>query len=623
VITIRGLSNQYLEIDVGQRTWNVFTIDRQTCMEYLGGKGVGLKLLYDRFSKLEHAEPLGKDNMLCFSMGAFLGTGATCSACFEATAKSPLTGILAGSSCKGPFGEACKTAGWDGFLITGVSPVPVILRIDEEGVSFQEAKELWGLDTEETRRKLDLTPRDGEAVIGPAGENLVRYANIRSGKQNFGRGGLGAVMGSKRIKAIVARGKSHSISPVLPELFERTHRRSLAFTKRNSFSKAYRAYGTNADTAYAKSAGFAAVYNFQDRLHPDLDAITGEAMEQRYRSFHSGCRYCTILCGHAGIFPDGRKRQLPEYETVGMFGSNIGNFNTDAIVSWNEQMDRYGMDAVSAGGSIAWAMEAKQRGIRDSVLEFGKFDAVSAVLKDIAYMRDEGAELAKGTRWLSTVYGGTSFACHVKGLEMAAYDPRAAWGHGLAYAVANRGGCHLSSYMIGPEAIFGFLDPYSTRSKANWTVFFENLFAAADSLQTCLFSVFPVILEPAAVRLTPKKVLSLMMTRAPNLAQKVMDWSILSDYYRSITGYPVSQKVLLEAGERMLVLERYMNTRMGIDSNMDTLPKRFTEEGETMHKRKSVVPIQEMVKQYYQLRGYDQQGIPAEETLRRLGIVGE
>lgn len=620
VIEVRGLTNQYLDIDLTRRTWKVFTVDREDCMSYLGGKGIALSLLYQRFDQVEQADPLGPENLLCFSMGAFLGTRATCSARFSGVTKSPLTGIMVSSSCGGPFGEALKTAGWDGMILSGAADHPVVLRIDEQGVRFQDGRDLWGLDTVEARKALHIQPREGELVIGPAGEHLVRYANIRSGNRFLGRGGMGAVMGSKRVKAIVARGKSHRILPADEKLFERTRQRALKYSSRNSFSRRYREFGTNANTDYANKAGFAAVRNFQDRRMDGLEQLSGRTMKEQYHTVHSGCRYCSILCGHKGSYPDGEMKHIPEYETVGMFGPNIGNLDGELIARWNDLANRLGMDTISAGGTIAWAMEAAMRGLRPSELSFGNTETIEKVLNDIAYLRDEGEELSRGTRWLAGQYGGAHFACHVKGLELAAYDPRASWGQGLGYAVTNRGGCHLGSYLVGPETMFRFLNPYSTRSKAHWVVFFEDIFSAVNSLHTCLFSVFSVILEPPAARIAPRFLLRLLMQRLPRTAEAVMDWSIFSDYYRSITGYPVTMKSLRESGRRIQVLERYMNVRLGVGSKDDTLPGRFTSEGETRHKRSSVVPIDELVRDYYALRGYDEQGIPTRQLLEEVGI---
>ncbi len=623
VIDIYGTSNHYLDVNLSSRQWSVFRIPENLTMSYLGGKGIGLKLLYDRMDQIANADPLGEENILCFSMGALLSSGAPGSARFSGITKSPLTGIMVTSSCGGPFGEACKTAGWDGVLISGKASSPVILRIDELGVTFEDARDYWGLDTEQTREKLRLSVREGELTIGQAGEHGVLYANIRSGNRFLGRGGMGAVMGAKLLKAVVARGRSHVIVPVLPDLFARTRKRSGKYHERNFFTMRYRAYGTNANVRLGKGTGIYAVHNFQDRTHDEIDKLSGEEMDTRYQTRHRGCRYCSVLCGHVGSYPDGKVRHIPEYETVGMFGSNIGNFDTDRIGEWNDQMNRYGMDTMSAGGTLAWAMEASQRRLRKSSLAFGRNDNIAEVLEDIALLRGEGAELALGTRKLAETYGGEAFACQVKGLEIAAYDPRAAWGHGLGYAVSNRGGCHLNSFMAGPEALLKFLNPYTTKAKAEWAVFFEDLFSAVNSLQTCLFSVFSVILEPLIPRMTPNPILGLVMQHAPSLAQSLLDWSILSDFYRGVTGYPVTMASLKEAGARIQVLERYMNTKMGITGRDDCLPRRFTHEGETLHKRKSTVPIEPMVKRYYELRGYDESGIPTEATLRRLRILEE
>lgn len=620
MISVKGLSSRYLEIDLSRRSWKVYQISEEDLKMYLGGKGVGLKLFYDRVEDLADLDPLGAENILCFSMGALLGTGASCSGRFAGVTKSPLTGIMLSSSCGGPFGEACKTAGWDGVLIRGRASVPLLLRIDETGAYFEDAADLWGLDTTETRERLGLTVREGELVIGPAGEHKVLFANIRSGDRFLGRGGMGAVMGSKNLKGIVARGKSHTIVPALPKLFEKTRRRAMKYANRNKMTRRYREFGTNANMRYGKQYGFAPVYNFRDRYDDRLDQVSGEAMAKRYSTRHSGCRYCSVLCGHKGSYPDGKARQIPEYETVGMFGPNIGNFDPDKIGRWNDLMNRLGMDSISAGSTIAWAMEARERKIRPSELRFDSFGGIEKILKDIAYRRGEGSELAEGTRRLSAYYGGEEFACQVKGLEMAAYDPRASWGQGLTFAVTNRGGCHLGSYMVAPENMLRFLKPDTTRSKAAWTVFFEDLYSAVNSLQTCMFTVFSIILEPPAARLTPRPLLGFFMQNLPKAAQLVMNWSILSSYFTSVTGVPISQKEFLRAGKRVQVLERYMNTVMGISARDDTLPERFLIESETRYFKKGVVDIETMVQQYYDVRGYSKNGLPPDELLKKLGI---
>ena len=618
---LAGTSDRYLEVDLTNRSYSIYTVSPQDRHQYIGGKGLGLKFYYDRVHDLKNTDPLGEENILCFMMGVMIATGAPCSGRFECVTKSPLTGIMSSASCGGPFGIALKTAGYDGIIVKGKSASPVYLVIDRDGLTFEDAVPHWGKTTHGVQHDLDLGPKDGAAVIGPAGENKVLYANIASGHRFLGRGGMGAVMGSKNLKAIVARGGAFEIAPKNPKFYEKTRKKALKYVLRNGFSKGYRKYGTNYGVRPGIKAGFIPIYNFRDRTDPRVEALSGEAMAERYKTTNSTCRPCTVLCGHKGTYPDGKVYQIPEYETIALFGPNIGNFNPDPIGKWNEEMNDMGMDTISCGTTLSWAMEANKRGLRPSELEFDKFDNVSKIIEDIAYQRGEGAELSLGCRRLSEKYGGTEFAIHVKGLEMAGYDPRAAWGHGLNYAVNNRGGCHLGSYLVAEEIFFGFLSPYSQMSKHVWVKFFEDVFDVINSVHTCLFTGFGYILEAPIAKMAPTPILKLAMTFMPHIAQVVMDWSLLSEFYTSITGDKMGMWEILKCGDRIHVLERYMNTQMGISEKDDTLPARFLTEAETKHPVKSVVPIKPMVRRYYKERGYDANGIPTPKLLKKLSIA--
>ena len=279
-----------------------------------------------------------------------------------------------------------------------------------------------------------------------------------------------------------------------------------------------------------------------------------------------------------------------------------------------------GIDTISCGATVSWAMEAAEKGLRPSSLSFGRTDNIEAMLDDIAWLRGEGTELAQGTRKLALKYGGLEFAAQVKGLEMAAYDPRAGWGQGLNYAVANRGGCHLNAYPIAMEAVFHYLPPYTTRSKVSWVAFMEDLFSATNSVQTCQFTVFGYLLEPPLAKLTPKPVLKFAMTYLPSIAQLVLNWSTLSGLVAAITGRKLGMREFLRCGRRTHVLERHMNILCGITTADDTLPRRFLEEAETKHAIRSIVPIQALVKAYYRKKGYDDMGLPTPALLRKLGI---
>ncbi len=595
-----------MKVNLTNQSWSPYIIQDTDRKAYLGGKGLAMKIYYDHLKDhLSDINPLGEENLLIFAMGTILSTGAPCSARFEVYARSPLTGLLLGSSCGGPFGEACKTAGWDGVILEGKSPKPIVLKFTHDKVDFVDAAELWGKTTDDTIDGLNLTFRQEAAVIGPAGENLVPMASIKSGHRFAGRGGLGAVMGSKNLKAIVALGYSHKMIPHDQGAFDQAVRQLKKYIHRSNFLHKYRLYGTNTNVKPGFKSGFSPVHNFRDRYHQSLDQTSGEAMADRYQTRSSSCRHCSINCGHKGHFKDGKLHQIPEYETNGMFGSNIDNYNTDLIIEWNDLMNQLGLDTISAGGTIAWAMEAAEKGIRKSELAFGKTTNIAHILSDMAYRRGEGVELANGSRWLSDKYGGKEFAIQVKGLEIAAYDPRAGWGHGLGYAVANKGGCHLVSYMIGMEVIFPYLKALSTTGKASWTIFYEDLYAAMNSLQICQFTGYGILAEYPIPKYVPAFLMRPVAALFPGLGKSLMNWAGLSKLFSSLTGIQLSQRGLIKAGERINKMERQINMEMNPEGVTDTLPDRFLTEAKTQYPgANTVVPLDKLLRQYYRLRGY-------------------
>lgn len=620
---VQGTNNKFLKINLSDQSWSVYEISKEDRKNFLGGKGLALKIYYDHLKdRLADIDALGEENLLIFAMGTILSTGAPCSARFEVYAKSPLTGLLLGSSCGGPFGEACKTAGWDGVIMIGRSERPVVINFNQDSVQFVDATDLWGMDTDELNEALSLTAREASAVIGPAGEKGVLMANIKSGHRFAGRGGLGAVMGSKNVKAVVARGFSHKMIPNNPVGFTKAVKKLKKYIQRSEYLQQYRLYGTNTGVRLGIKSGFSPVHNFRDRYHPEVEKTSGEAMAERYTTRSSSCRHCSINCGHKGHFKDGKLHQIPEYETNGMFGSNIDNYDTDLIIEWNDLMNRLGMDTISVGGTIAWAMEAAEKGLRKSELKFGKTDNIGQIISDIAYRRGEGAELAMGSRWMSEKYGGEDFAIQVKGLEMAAYDPRSAWGQGLGYAVANRGGCHLGSYMVGMEIVFSYMNPLSLRGKAHWTVFYEDLFAAINSLQICQFTAYGILPEYPIPKYIPLFLMRPIVAFFPDLSQLLMNWSGLNLLFSALTGIRVSQKGFMKAGERVNKLERWMDFQMNPEGMTDNLPGRFLKEEHTKYPGKNTtVPLDNLIAKYYKLRKYTDSGVPSMTDLQKLGVI--
>jgi len=317
----------------------------------------------------------------------------------------------------------------------------------------------------------------------------------------------------------------------------------------------------------------------------------------------------------------GQQLPMPEFETTVLLGSNIGIFDEVLIAQWNRICGDMGMDTISAGGTIAWVMEAAEKGLIKSSLKFGSPAGVTEALKSMATGKGFGAEMAKGSRWLSKKYGGEDFAIQVKGLEMAAYDPRGSFGHGLSYATANRGACHLSTSLMVVEVFFNMAKPYNTSAKPVLAKFFENLYASVNSMHTCQFTSFAYTLQPPVVKLTPVFLLRQFMTYTPKIALLLMDVSVWNRLWSGITGIKLNQWQMMKAGERMHVLERYMNTREGISRKDDTLPERFLTEGRECDPKERTVPLEKMLTKYYRERGYDQNGIPKDKLLKKLGIL--
>ena len=615
---IIGTSNLVLEVDLSSGKSQVITISEDDRKLYLGGKGLGLKLLEERLSP--GIDPLSEENILIIMTGVYMNSGVPCSARFAAVTKSPLTGIILSSSCGGPFGRALKTEGYDGIIIKGKAPKPTVLQIGET-IDFADASAYWGMDTEQTQKELKDKGFGDALVIGPAGENKVLFANAVSGHRFLGRGGIGAIMGSKNLKAITAIGNRFKIKAKQPGKLKKLKKLGTDYINQNYVTgKAYRNFGTNAHILLCNDSQILPVRNFSSGSHPDAKNISGELYADKYTRRHHTCKPCTILCGHEGEF-DGKRMAIPEYETTGLLGSNLSVFDPVAIAEWNNLCRLLGLDTITMGGVLGWTMEATEKGLIKSDLSFGKSENIARIISDTAYRRGLGNELADGTRILSQKYGGSDFAAQVKGMEMAAYDPRGSWGQGLAYSTANRGGCHLSAPVFSLEGTLHYLLPHTTMAKVTFTDYFENMFAAVNSMHGCQFTSFAYMLEPFIVKTTPKFLLRIVMQIMPRVALALMDISMYSKSYEAITGIKLTQAQMLKTGRRIHVLERLMNTREGISAKDDVLPARFLQEPRLDDPEKHLVPLDKMVRKYYKVKGYDANGIPEKRTLNKLQIL--
>ncbi len=614
---ITGYSNKILNIDLTRRAWSVEILRQQDRKLYLGGRGLGIKLLYDRMEP--GVDPLGTDNIIAVLPGLLTGTDAPCSEYFTIVSKSPLTGIMTGSSCAGPFGLQLKGAGYDALIIRGKSDKKCVIYFDHDVVEFRDAKYIWGLDTFKTQDAL-LKNDEIALVIGPAGENLVRFANIASGRRLFGRGGLGAVMGSKNIKAVVA-GKSHfNILPAHSESFKRSVQKASLFIRNNAISKAMNQFGTAVNILPVNEAGILPVWNYFFGTHDNAFRISGEMIREKHGTSHDACHLCDIKCARKGKFRFGTA-SVPEYESLVMLGSNLGIFDREQIAYFNDLCNRLGMDTISAGGTLAWVMEAGEKGYIDTDLMFGASSGIADALNDIAHLNSLGQEMALGSRALSEKYGGQDFAMHVKGLEIGGYDPRGAYGQGLSYAVANCGGCHLSAFLVPFEVFLNLLKPDAYKSKPVFVKFVEDLTSAVNALQLCPFTLYPFILESFLIRHTPTFLFRFLAANLPGAALKIIDPSLYPDLFFAVTGIRISSRTFLEAGERIHILERFMNTREGISRKDDTLPDRMLFECIHGDPGEKTVPLDQMLDRYYKKRGYKSDGAPNRSILTRLKII--
>lgn len=620
-----GYMGKILFVDLSKKTIEAKPLDEEIKL-YIGGKGYGARLLYD-------IAPAGIDafdekNPLIFGTGPYNGTFGVQSTRFTVTAKSPLTGTIGNVTAGGDLANTMKRAGYDFIVVSGKAKTPVMLDIDEDKAEIKPADKLWGLGTIETQKHFKRPA--AAAVIGPAGENLVRFAAILSGDRVAGRNGLGAVMGSKKLKAIVCRGKK-KVEIAKPEKFKNYNRWLTKYFKNHAMTgEILPAFGTANLLMSTAGRNILPTNNFQKGSHRLAWKISGEQMRKDALIKNDGCTACPIHCGRRVKHPTtSEPTKGPEYETLALMGSNIGVFELDAILRSNEMVDDLGLDSISTGGVLAYAMEANERGIWNNGLSFGDVDAVERAIDDIAHRKGIGDELAEGSMRLAEKHGGKEFAIHVKGQELPAYDPRGCFGQGLEYATSNRGGCHINGGTMFFEATGPIsIDPLSTKAKPEFVTFQQNLMSAINSMVICLFSSY-AILPSIAGQMDPqgmlyKTVTGVLKNSGPimRLVLKMKPFAPIlwyEKYLGYVTGEGYSLGRVTETGERNFNMERLFNMREGFDVKDDILPERLLKEP-SFEGQKGGVPLDEMLPQYYKVRGWSNSGIPTEKTLDRLQI---
>ena len=624
---IKGYAGRVLEVDLAARSFAFKPLDEDIARLYIGGKGYGTRLLYDLTRP--GIDPLGPENPLIFATGPLNGSMAPQSNRFAVVCKSPLTGGIGSAACGGSFAYGLKKAGIDILILFNQSPSPVRLDIDgDQGtVAFLDAANLWGKGTYATQAALDKAK--SHAVIGPAGENLVLYAGIVSNERIAGRTGVGAVMGSKRLKAISVSG-TRKLEMEDEEKFKdytkwlRTH-----FREHPVLGEKLRRFGTMGIVNTTNARNIIPTRNFQQGHHPDAMSISGEYLEDNgLTGVKSSCIHCPVACGRDVVVEGVGRVKGPEYETAALLGTNLEVLDLKKVSEWNYLADDLGMDTISLGVSLSFAMELQDKGLMKSGLAFGEPAGISDMIRDIAHRRGIGHDLADGVKRMAAKFGGGDFAMHVKGLELSAYDPRGSFAQGVEYATTNRGGCHVQGASMyfestGPLTI----NPQNLKLKADIPVVQQNLACAINSMVLCIFSTYGLM--PKVVHnLDPKGLLHRVLSTAFENSGPLYRWISGSKampliWYEKwltyITGQRMTSGHLQEIGARIFNLERMYNLREGLTGKDDTLPHRILHEP-TFKGQTSGHPLDQLLPRYYKLRGWDANGVPLKSTLEKLKV---
>ncbi len=600
---------------------------------YLGGKIMAARILCDHLTGKETA--FSEENWVVISTGPLTGTGAPSSARFNISALSPQTGILASSNCGGSFGFHLKKAGYDALILKGKCNGHKWLEIRDEQFLFHDAADLWGTKTRDCQEKLSqLTGKKklGRLCIGPAGENLVNYASVVSDERSAGRTGLGAVLGWKNVKAIAVTG-SKTVPVYDKEKTTAWCKKWFYYLQGHPLTgKQLPKLGTAGLTSAMQMHGLLSTKNYSSGQFEDFEMVSGETLAEEHNIKNQGCLTCPIRCTRT-VEVNGHQVKGPELETLGLLGGNICNNDLKKILEWNDLLDELGMDTISAANTIAWAMEANEKGLWDNGLAFGSVEGLSAVFEDIAHRRGIGDELAEGSKRLSDKYGGKEFAMHAKGLELAAYEPRRAVGQGLGYAVSNRGGCHLNGgYLVIMEGLGLDADAQTPKAKADLTMLFQDLMETISASGQCLFTSFAFF--PSFLLTNPNGIITKsvnavvphvgwavrLLNKCPRVAALHLPVFHHTKMIKLATGMYMDFGKYIAIGERGYTMERYINCKFGISAANDRLPKRLTDVPQDPRDPKTKVPLETMKKTYYAARGWDKNGIPTEATLRRLKI---
>ncbi len=573
-----GFFNRVLHIHLTHRSTAVEEIPDEVLAQYLGGKGLAAYLL------LEHApagvDPLSPGNPLIVSVGPASGSGLPPASRYGLFSKSPQTGIFAESYAGGHVAPRIKATGYDAVVLQGRSERPAFLEISDEGVVFHDAASFWGLDAYEAEESLERAVGQGAKaiVIGPAGEKGVAFACVGNDRgRQAGRTGLGAVLGAKRVKGLVFHGRAEC--PLFDPAGIRAYARSLLEKGRDDpAARNYRTYGTPMVVALANRTGAFPSYYWSAGTVPHWERLSAEALLERFHPRPKACFGCFFACGKVTTVPDGPYAGLtvegPEYETIYAFGGLCGVEDLAEILYLNDLCDRLGLDTITAGNVAGLAIEASRRGRLEMKLGYGDVDGIADLLRKVASREGVGEIFSRGVREAARVLGLEDLAVHVKGLEPAGYDPRALKGMGLAYAVSDRGACHLRATVYKAE-FSGWSDRTTAEGKAALVLDFEDRHTVFDTLIFCRFY------------------------------RDMIGWEELPVVIRLLTGLELDKAGLQALSQRIADAIRRYNLREGMRPADDTLPARLLREAlPPGGDRLSEEELERMVREYYALRGW-------------------
>ena len=586
---------------MNDHTYKTEQLDKDKALKYIGGRGLGSRIMAEEVSPTVDA--FDPENKVIIATGPLTGTPTPAGGRYMVVTKSPLTGTIASSNSGGFWGSELKFAGYDLLILEGKSPKPVNIFIEDDKITFKDAAHVWGKIVSETTSILAEEAPDKAKIlcIGPGGENLSKISAVMNDiNRAAGRSGVGAVVGSKNLKAIVVKG---STKPAIadPDKLKELVKESRGKLKDNGVTgQGLPTYGTAVLVNIINEGGVFPTNNFQTTYFDKAENISGEHLAENFLIKRESCFACPVACGRY-TKADEVEGGGPEYETIWAFGAACGVDDMKAVIKANFWCNEMGLDTISAGVTIAAAMELYQRGkITDADIDEGlslKWGAADSLMEWVKKMgRREGLigdKMAEGSYRMAEHFGMPEVAMAVKKQELPAYDPRGIRGQGLQYATSNRGGCHVRGYLISPE-ILGLpqkLDRFAIDGKAEWVKIFQDLTAFIDSAGLCLFTSFAIDAEGYA-----------------NMANAVL-------------GTDFTQEDILEAGDRIWNLERDYNLKAGIDPSQDTLPKRLLKDPIPDGPSKgNVTRLEEMLPKYYEIRGWSEKGIPKAETLEKLGV---